>query len=40
MHGVQRDALHLLGIGGWRRRAENRDKWRRLAREAKTRKGL
>jgi len=37
---VQRDALQLLGIRGWRRRAENRDKWRRLMREAKARKGL
>ena len=37
---VQRDALQLLGIRGWRRRATNRDEWRRLAREAKARKGL
>jgi len=27
---VQRDALQLLGIRGWRRSAENRDEWRRL----------
>jgi hypothetical protein len=37
---VQRDALQLLGVRGWRRRAENMDEWRRALREAKTRKGL
>jgi hypothetical protein len=37
---VQKDALQLLGIRGWRRRAANRDEWRRLMREAKARKGL
>jgi len=37
---VQRDALHLLGIRGWKIRAENRDEWRRLMREAKARKRL
>jgi len=37
---VQRDALQLMGIRGWRRRAENRDEWRRLMREVKARKGL
>jgi len=37
---VQRGALQLLGIRGWRTRAENRDEWRRLMREAKTLKGL
>jgi len=34
---VQRDTLELLGI---RRRAENRNEWRRLMREAKAQKGL
>jgi len=37
---VRRDALQLLGIRRWKRRAENRDEWRRLMREAKARKGL
>jgi len=37
---VQRDALQLLGIRGWRRRAENWDELRCLLREAKARKGL
>ena len=37
---VQRDALQLLGVRGWRGRAENRDEWRHLMREAKARKGL
>jgi len=37
---VQREALQLLGIRGWRRRAENRDEWRCLMGETKARKGL
>jgi len=37
---VQRDALQLLGIRGWRKRAENRDEWRRFMREPKAQKGL
>jgi len=37
---VQRDALQLLWTTGRKRRAANRDEWRRLVREAKDRKGL
>jgi len=37
---VQRDALQLPGVRGWRRRAANRDEWRRLMREAMARKVL
>jgi len=37
---VQTDALQLLGIRGWMRRAKNRDEWRHLMREAKAQKGL
>jgi hypothetical protein len=37
---VQRDALQLLVIRGGRRRAEIRDEWRLLMREAKARKEL
>jgi len=37
---VQRDALQLLGVRGWRRRAESRDEWRHALREAKARNGL
>jgi hypothetical protein len=37
---VQRDALKLLGIRGWRSEAANRDEWRSLMRETKARKGL
>jgi hypothetical protein len=29
---VQRDVLQLMGIGGWRSKAANRDEWRRLMR--------
>jgi len=37
---VQRDALQLMGIRGWRRKAENRDELRHLMREVKALKGL
>jgi hypothetical protein len=36
---VQSDALQMLGIRGWRRRAANRDEWRRLMGEAKAQNG-
>jgi hypothetical protein len=39
-HVVQGDALQLLGIRRWRRRAANNDEWRHLMREAKARKGM
>jgi hypothetical protein len=37
---VQRDALQLLGVRGWRRRAENRNEWGYALREGKARKRL
>jgi hypothetical protein len=37
---VQKDALQILGTRRWRRRAENREEWRQLLREAKAQKGL
>ena len=37
---VQRDALQLLGMRRWRRRARNGDEWRHALREARARKGL
>jgi hypothetical protein len=38
---IQRDALQLLGVWGWRRRwAGGREGWKYLLREAKTQKGL
>jgi len=36
---VQRDALQLLVIRGWKRRAANRNEWRHLMRKAKAPKG-
>jgi hypothetical protein len=40
MDAVQKDALQISGTQGWRRRAENREEWRQLLREAKVQKGL
>jgi hypothetical protein len=37
---VQRDALQLLGVRGWRRKSSNKDEWRHALREAKPRKWL
>jgi hypothetical protein len=33
---VQRDALQILGIRGWRKLAEDRQEWRRFLRETRT----
>jgi hypothetical protein len=37
---VQKDALQIIGTRGWRRRAENREEWRQLLREAKAWKAV
>jgi hypothetical protein len=37
---VQRDALQILGIWGWRRRAGDREEWRSILRVARAHKGL
>jgi hypothetical protein len=39
LYDVQED-LREMGIEGWRRKAQDRDQWRRIAQEAKTYVGL
>jgi hypothetical protein len=36
---VQKDALQISGTRGWRRRAENREEWRQILREARPGRG-
>jgi len=37
---VQRDAVQILGIRGWRKQAGVRETWRGVLREARTQKRL
>ena len=37
---VQKDALQILLIRGWRKQVRVRETWRRFLREARTQKGL
>jgi hypothetical protein len=38
--GDVQENLREMGIEGWRRKAQDRDQWRRIAQEAKTHVGL
>jgi hypothetical protein len=37
---IERAALLLVGVQGWRRQAANREEWRQLLREVFVQKGI